>query len=65
METRVQELFGIRFGPVSGLSRFGLITAMEINIHEINKINKINEIEVGLVMIKAVKIIVKKTLTLF
>lgn len=62
METRVQELFGIRFGPVSGLSGFGLITAMEINIHEINKIN---EIEVGLVMIKAVKIIVKKTLTLF
>ena len=62
METRVQELFGIRFGQVSGLSGFGLITAMEINIHEINKIN---EIEVGLVMIKAVKIIVKKTLTLF
>ena len=62
METRVQELFSIRFGPVSGLSGFGLITAMEINIHEINKIN---EIEVGLVMIKAVKIIVKKTLTLF
>lgn len=49
--------FGIRFGPVSGLSGFGLITAMEINIHEINKIN---EIEVGLVMIKAVKIIVKR-----
>ena len=52
METRVQELFGIRFGPVSGLSGFGLITAMEINIHEINKIN---EIEVGLVMSKSSK----------